>query len=251
MRRGVSLPEILIVTGIIALLTALSAPAIKSVRASSRAVQCSAQLRQLWFAASAYADEHGAYPIATRAESNNGVYELHHWDWVTTFDGTILRPGALYQYADRPDEVFQCPSYDGAPNGKDPATGYNYNTTYIGGEGPHVIPGWSHVRHGARPEECRKLAQCAIFGCAGRHGGTNKFMRAPENTVEGNLSQVYAGAQAFRHRLGTNVATLDGRIKRYDHPHKGVHATSSLLYDVMSYPENGFLSDDDSAYRPW
>jgi hypothetical protein len=239
------------VIGVVALLVSLAVPVTQSVRAGAQSVECSSNLRQLTFAATQYANTHGAYPIAVRSEMNKGAYEIHNWDWVTRFDGTVLRSGALYDYADRPDRVFLCPAYVGAPNAKDPATGYNYNTTYIGGEGPVTIPGWEYVRHSVRPSQCRRSALCAIFGCAGRREGTNKFMRAPENSVEGNLTEVYSGGQAFRHNGATTVAVIDGSVNRIADPHAGVHATDELKTMFLDYPRNGFLSDDDSAYRPW
>ncbi|MCA9297346.1 MAG: DUF1559 domain-containing protein [Phycisphaerales bacterium] len=249
--RGFSLVELLMVIGVIAVLIGVAVPVALSVRDGARSVTCSSNLRQLTFAATQYANTHGAYPIAVRSAMNNGVFEIHNWDWVTRFDGTVLRSGALYAYADRPDAVFRCPSYAGPPNAKDPATGYNYNTTYIGGEGPVTIPGWTYVRDSARPSQCRRTAMCAIFGCAGRRDGTNKFMRAPENSVEGNLAEVYSGAQAFRHHGATMVSVLDGSVNRIADPCAGVHATDDLKTMVLDYPHNGFLSDDDSAYRPW
>ena len=55
------------------------------------------------------------------------------------------------------DRVFQCPDFRGASNfGDDPATGYNYNTTYVGAEGRfptldsegRLLEGWDHCRRG-------------------------------------------------------------------------------------------------------
>ena len=89
-----------------------------------------------------------------------------------------------------------------------------------------------------------------MFGDGGWTGGTHKFMRAPMNSVECDLFTVYAGGQAFRHAGSTNVAYLDGRIGSVNQPRKGELASADLLEQIMGYPTNGFLSDDDGAYDP-
>ena len=89
-----------------------------------------------------------------------------------------------------------------------------------------------------------------LFGDGGVVGGiANKFMRAPENTVEGDLGIVYGGTQAYRHTRRTNVAWADGHVAAVNRAHPGIHATEALL-TTMDFPANGFLSNDDSAYRP-
>ena len=63
------------------------------------------------------------------------------------------------------------------------------------------------------------------------------------------LSMIYAGGQAFRHDGTTNIACLDGHVAAVSRPKKGQSATEPLL-QVMGFPKNGFLSDDDTAYDP-
>ena len=132
----------------------------------------------------------------------------------------------------------------------DPYTGYNYNTTFIGAEGTLATPGWEGIRWRVPLGQHRRTVQTAMFGDGGRAGGTNKFMRAPMNSEGYALDVIYAGGQAFRHQRSTNVAYLDGHVDSVQKPYAGALATESLLEDVMGYPENGFLSDDDSAYDP-
>jgi hypothetical protein len=45
------------------------------------------------------------------------------------------------------------------------------------------------------------------------------------------------------------VAFVDGHIGTLNRAREGNLATSSLL-NQMDYPRNGFLSDDDSMYKP-
>jgi prepilin-type processing-associated H-X9-DG protein len=95
------------------------------------------------------------------------------------------------------------------------------------------------------------VASVAVFGEGGRAGSTNKFMRAPVETFEGVLSlgEIYTGGQAFRHGKATNVAYLDLHVAPASVPHRGARANAAML-DLLGYPGNGFLSDDDTAYDP-
>lgn len=62
--RGVTLLEVLIVIAVIGILLALLAPAVQYVRASSRQVQCTNNLKQLGIAANTYAATYSCFPPA-------------------------------------------------------------------------------------------------------------------------------------------------------------------------------------------
>jgi hypothetical protein len=187
--------------------------------------------------------------------AGSGVRTLS-WD-LDTAPGRAPLPGSITRHLDTPSRVQQCPSWTGNDPGGDPFTGYNYNTTFIGAEGrfPQVGPGgtvldgWSNVRPGLASAQCRNT-QAALLGDAGWAGGTNKYMRAPMNTVEGDLLMVCAGGQAFRHLGCSHVARLDGSVHGVCTSCAGALSTPQALADVMGHPANGFLSDDDAAYDP-
>jgi prepilin-type processing-associated H-X9-DG protein len=75
-------------------------------------------------------------------------------------------------------------------------------------------------------------------------------MRAPLDSEHQGLSTIYAGGQAFRHRRSTGIAFIDGHIGATTDGHRGKRATESLLQQVMDFPRNGFLSNDDAMYDP-
>jgi len=231
--------------------------ALSGARASGRSAQCLSNLRQLALGATSYALEFDYFPASIRYERHDGVFRRIAWDWVTTMTGDVIEPGAIWGPAGTGGgvggggETHQCPEYDGPSNfAGDPFTGYNYNTSYLGGEAPFPATGWDRYRFGVPYSACNRSSTCAMFGDGGWAAGANKFMRAPGNTERLPWSVIYGGGQAFRHRGATNVAFIDGHVGRHADPRKGDRATPDLLSRFMDFPRNGFLSDDDSAYRP-
>ncbi|WP_010586458.1 DUF1559 domain-containing protein [Schlesneria paludicola] len=63
-RRGVTIVEVLVVIGIIALLVALILPAVQSSRSAARKVSCSNNLRQIGLALQNYHDQFSVFPPA-------------------------------------------------------------------------------------------------------------------------------------------------------------------------------------------
>jgi prepilin-type processing-associated H-X9-DG protein/prepilin-type N-terminal cleavage/methylation domain-containing protein len=250
--KAFSLLELLAVLAVIAALLGLMLPALAGVRTSSRTALCVSNLRQMAIAAQRYALEFQYFPPAIRYESDGTVTKIA-WDWVTK-DGAVVSPGSLWAFSDDPGRVQQCPGYHGPSNfSGDPHTGYNYNTTHVGGEGRFMESwGWVKFRPGVRYSACRRTATVAMFGDGGYTSGANKFMRSPLSSTKTylDLPEVYGGGQAFRHQKATNVAYLDGHVGSVRDPFQGELATETLLADVMDYPRNGFLSDDDRAYDP-
>lgn len=258
-RPGITLLETLLVVSIMSVLLGLGAGAALTVSREARSTMCRSNLKQLCFATESYRNIYsGGLPAAILYYDDTGGVRTEAWDFIQSPDGEV-RPGALWSYTDGLPEVNQCPSYVGPSNfGADPFTGYNYNTTFLGAEGQipwtntrgERIQGWRGARAGLPVALHRRPDSCALFGDGGFRNGANKFMRAPMNTVEYDLGIVYAGAQAYRHDACCNVVHLDGHCSKVRNSFEGTHAQSWLLQHVMGYPENAFLSDDDTAYDP-
>lgn len=249
--QGFTLVELIVVIGIVVLLLGLLMPALGGIKAAGRSTQCVSNLRQMSLASQSYAAVYDVFPVALRFEQRDGLLVQVAWDWVTTMGGELIEPGPLWSFGNNPDSVQQCPEYHGSANySGDPFTGYNYNTTYIGGEAPFPNVGFKPVRWGVKPHACQRSSQTAMFGDGGYSSGANKFMRAPLNSEDYDLTTIYAGTQAFRHTGSTNVVYIDGHVGSVQHARKGKFATAQLIEEIMDYPDNGFLSNDDSAYNP-
>ncbi|MDZ4755821.1 MAG: type II secretion system protein [Phycisphaerae bacterium] len=257
--RGLTLIEVIVTISVTSLLMAIALPGFRSVQESSRATQCSSNLRQLGVAALTYASHNGEHmPAAILFKMSTGGLRTITWDTEQRADGSVV-PGPIGLYVDSVGALMQCPSFQGASAfGNDVFAGYNYNTTYIGAEGrfPELGPdgqwidGWSVARRGLPPSAHQRPDRTALFADAAWKGGANKFMRAPSALVEGDLATVYAGGQAFRHRGCAHVVFLDGHTGATARCCEGDHATPQLLDDVMGFPDNGFLSEDDRWYDP-
>ncbi|MCH2134886.1 MAG: type II secretion system GspH family protein [Phycisphaerales bacterium] len=269
---GFTLLEVLVVIAVIALLLGILVPVIADVQSSTRCVQGQTNLRTMSFAARNWAMEHdGQFPpallIGTDADSTSG--DVRCWDWWTRTDNaTFLEPGLLWTYTSHPDRVLQCPAYDGTGNWSGPAhpTGYNYNVTFVAAmtpmQGEPGLGSWDLLLDkpaliGADGEsggtdiaiaQCRRAGQVALFGEGGYRNGANKFMRSPLHELE----LAYAGGQAFRHRGATNVACIDGSVHRRRQAWQGeLHdQLPDAVTAFLDHPNNGFLSNDDSAYDP-
>lgn len=249
--RGFTIVEVMVSLAIVAVLLGLLFPALAAGRGTAHTVQSLSNLRQMTIAAGRYADAWRRWPVAVRYESGEEGMRTMAWDWVDDGEGGHA-PGALWTWTDDPEAVMQCPALPTRTNSMDdPATGYNYNTSYIGGEAPFPFTGWDQIRWGLRPWATRRPDAVAIFGAGGFRSGPNKFMRAPGNPEGLDPWTQHAGAQAYRYHGGrTVVAWLDGHVGTGPEATWIESTTEMLAESVLDFPRHGFLSFDDSAYDP-
>ncbi len=253
MRRAFTLVELVIVIALVGILLGLLMPGLRGASEGARTMRCGSNLRQMAMAAFAYANTfRQQLPPAITYDCSGATVRTLAWDWAQESPG--LTPGALWGFTDHPGTVQQCPSFAGASTfGADPYTGYNYNTSYLAAEAPFPTSaddcGPESIRAGLPMTQHRRTTTTALFGDGGWRGGANKFMRAPSGNVEGDLSVVYSGAQAFRHQGSTCVVYLDAHVGCPRQCCVGANASAPLL-QLMGHPANGFLSADDSAYDP-
>ena len=249
-RRGMTLVELLVVIGIIAVLIGILFPTLARAREQARAVKCLSNLRELGQAAQMYVNaNHGYFPISTSGIGRD-------WDFTVTASGIL--PGTLWE-GGNVVSVQQCPSYDRPSTTRtDPYTGYNYNTSYIGGGIGEVTPlGHPHVRP-IKAASVRHPTRVALFGDGQYSGGTDKFMRAPlemsgSDVGDGvSLATRVCGTQGYRHLGRTNVCYCDGHAESVSdrYASAGTDAGGTISYNsgFAAGSGTGFLSSDNSAY---
>jgi len=110
--RGFSLVELLVVTGIIALLIAMLLPALSKARESARTLQCATQLRQVGIALQNYAtSNHGLLPAWSMVHfypNDPHLGDPNAPDW-TGPGWTVLLEKYIGQ---KPDgAIYNCPAY--------------------------------------------------------------------------------------------------------------------------------------------
>ena len=119
-RGGVSLVEVLVVIGIIALLLAIALPAIQSARETARQTQCKDHLRQIGVALQNHQSQYGALPQDGLNGYGFGTFVLPQLDQSPLYerisplttplpDPAAATPGVH----DTVLEVFRCASYSG------------------------------------------------------------------------------------------------------------------------------------------
>src|SRR5207253_5238058 len=106
---GFTLPELLVVTGLVALLISLLLPALAKSREHARRVQCLANLRTLTCAWLTYAnDNRGRLCGATAGAVDRDGFH----DWVAAGPtGEGLRAGVLWPYV-QSEDPYKCPNDD-------------------------------------------------------------------------------------------------------------------------------------------
>ena len=252
--KAFTLIELLVVIAIVALLIAIVTPALAIARQQCMGVACLSNLRQMEITASTYTSENNEYyPLAQFTRSTAaGDFYVYEWDFTKIYNLGVCRivtSGLLWQ-KDIDNEIQQCTSFKGASNApNDPYTGYNYNSSYIGGimnSAAGVVTGQnsSKTANVGRPSSCAIFGdgECVLSGIV----GANKFMRSPwvgKLDADDPGLRPY-GTQGYRHLKKTNVVYCDGSAfasgKRYTD-------TYPSLQPLVAQG-TGFLSADNSAY---
>ncbi|NLE28424.1 MAG: prepilin-type N-terminal cleavage/methylation domain-containing protein [Phycisphaerae bacterium] len=239
--RGFTLIELLVVVAIIAVLLSIMLPALSQAREQAKNAYCLNNLRQMTLAAETYIQSfNDSYPLAYDTPPLAGSIQYSNaWDFSTTTDWSTgerkVVPGLLWQ-GQTNEKIQQCPSYSGKNNWlDDPYTGYNYNTSYIGGNRTEY-----GVQASARIGQVQNPGQCALFGDGEYRGGANKFMRSPwPGTLDAGFSGRSGGTQGYRHLKRTNVAFADGHVVSWEK-----RCTETYPFDKINIVEGtGFLSE--------
>lgn len=236
-RRGFSLVELLVAIGIVAVLLALTVPAVQKVRETANRLLCASHLRQLTTAAHLFHNDHGRFPPGYLGPSHANATSypacLYEGQWIGHFPLLLpyleqqglfkqlqvdfnldvvttlpwfWKPGPVahdenYRVAMTPLKFFRCPSapdYEVQP-GSDPGSG----GTALG---LHVFNSeiWGAFTCGwkddyTRSANYRYLARTNYMGVAGIGAGSHSVFRLYQGIYTNRSAQT----------LG-EVAALDG-----------------------------------------
>ncbi len=105
-RRGLTLLELLVVIGIIAILISLLVPAVQRVRAAAARTECSNHLRQLGLAAHQFHDQSHQFPSGMYWQKGKSHDRLS--SWLTHLLPYVEQP-ALWQTTEQAYQVAKSP----------------------------------------------------------------------------------------------------------------------------------------------
>ncbi|MBV6459225.1 MAG: hypothetical protein HONBIEJF_02370 [Fimbriimonadaceae bacterium] len=226
-QRGFTLLELLVVTGIVAVLSGMLFPVFAKAKDTAKAAECLSNVRQVGVAWHLYANDADERACLSYYYLDNFSREIA-WDFELRWDDPErpeTKPGLLARYA-REGRLHRCPTFHGERWGR-PHTGMAYNVSFIGGD---VLSGRREAAVGSIGDP----AGTALFADAGFGNPVagHNYLRSPSDPFFG------IGTVHFRHGRGANVAFADGHTKRW----------SLRFFEKDSEPGTGALSADDSAY---
>ncbi len=214
--RALTMIELLVVMGVIALLASILLPSMAGARASANRVLCSANLAQVVRANLYYADENESAfcPGAVEFLENN----LHRWHGTRTNTSEPFDPteGPLTPYLGEDGLIRQCPAFpvdaivDQGDAWEKGNGGYGYNNNYIGMQIPYTKE--SH-RSGVKTHQVKRPGETVMF--ADTAFAANSLI--DYSFVEPRFHPRYPlyrtdPSTHFRHRGVANVGWVDGHV---------------------------------------
>ncbi len=217
--RGFTLVELLVVIAIIGILIGLLLPAVQSVRAAARRMQCSNNLKQMGLALHNYMTAHNGYfPPGSAGARGHGLFTamLPYIEQKAVHDDLDLNAVAgssphLYTMI----ETYACPSY---PHTK---VVRNHNPSYMNG----ALTNYQGVG-GTIYDTNQDVAPSASFGDMPRNGMFGIADVRRESDVRDGLSNTLAiGEFVHRDLQGGTYATPPGNVRAWILGDNGTYGT--------------------------
>jgi len=234
-RSGFTLIELLVVIAIIAILAAILFPVFARAREKARQTSCLSNVKQITLGMLMYAGDYDEmWPVAYYYSAD--WMQEYAWDFHVDWAAGSWSLGLIGPYM-KNAQINQCPTVKSLQTWGRPATGYAYNTSYIG-RGPlepQPIP--SSIGDVQAPSETALVADSAYWSPGPPAGlAGNNFLRSP---LDPFYTAYAVGPNVhFRHNGAANVGYCDGHAKAATKKANVSTNDSSL----------GDLSQDDTAY---
>ncbi len=263
-RRGVTMIEILVVAGVIAILASILLPSLASARASASAVMCKSNLAQVVRANLYYADENestycaGAEAMRPTPARRRGI-NLHRWYGTRARRNEPFQPsgGPLTPYLGKDGRIRQCPAFPAEEIARESggfergAGGYGYNNAFVGMQVHHEASGEYTVisdAGGARTHWVKKPSATVMFADAAFAGRTLIEYSFVEPRYQPQFPRFRADPSIhFRHRVRANVGWVDGHVDARNMTFtssSGIYSIPAKRYDIGWFGER----DDNSLF---
>jgi prepilin-type N-terminal cleavage/methylation domain-containing protein/prepilin-type processing-associated H-X9-DG protein len=209
-RFGFSIPELLVVVGIIGVLLALLLPALVKTRKSAQSTVCLANLRQLAQGFQMYVNENNGRTFPEMMDT---------WSWVKALtppggravllcpEASEPRPGRIPPGGIKPGTAVH------AWEGGDLLGSYGFNR-WIGAYGPRPepAPAWMTYPIHVRAKEAERVP--VLGDCTDAYTNALDTDVVPDN-LQGHTQFSEMGAYCIdRHSMAVNVAFMDGHAER-------------------------------------
>mgnify|MGYP001306911748 CR=1 FL=1 len=220
-RAGFSLIELLVVIAVIALLSALAAPAVLRARGAAVRSQCASNLRQLVLANQSYATDHGHY-VAAAEDMWSGNRKRWHGERISTSKPFESERGPLADYLGADRRVQRCGAFEPESGGfEEGCGGYGYNVAGVGSEA-YLLGTFAGSARGMKPETVSNPAETIMFADAAflqvKKGQSRiieySFAEPVFHLADSEPVPAYPAVPSihFRHDDKANIAWVDGHV---------------------------------------
>ncbi|MEM7391027.1 MAG: type II secretion system protein [Verrucomicrobiota bacterium] len=262
-RSGFNTLELLAVMVIVGLALLIATPFYRSTRERAETLRCASNLKQLYLANTAYANQHGTYVAAAPDMAYPPGSNLKRWHGERTtsreaFDGD-RSPLAPFMGTDR--SLRRCPTFKSFKTGanhnafESSCGGYGYNHAGVGSRSYQFGFNGEGLERGMKPMNIRKPAQTVMFTDA---AFPQPYGR-PDYLIEYSFAEAYHFISSrepeetrwtaspsihFRHNDRANVIWCDGHL-------------SAEKLTMIGYPGSGpfrigwFGEADNALFDPF
>ena len=229
--HGLTMAELLIVIGVLAILMSILLPIVGKIREKGREIQCMSNLRQVYAGFLSFAADHGRRLPGSIADQADPDQDHHDWLMGDAHNfATAPQGGTIYKYI-QSEAVYRCPSVEDAP----PKPGAVFGPFY-GGNGRFdfaAIEEFSGTRIESIPTTGRLLHPDGQYESV----QTPLLVEKDATLINGaelNGAQASNFILSHRHHQGSHYAAVDGSVQWIDEPQTTSGPRGCELWECLS-----------------